>query len=510
MTVATLKRTNTTSDSEIRANAGGLNESGFTMAGWFVVGASAGAFNTYMFLQGVGGQTLAWMGIQSNMYLSGYHGYDNNFSVSLGPVSIGDMLYLAISSNGSSTSFYCSKAGAAFTKIEKTYQAVAGQAPAWFKLLASGTIDPSNASVDHIRTWNDALTESELALERDSVTPVRTNSIWSAATLADTSSGLLDTTGNSRNWSASVSVSNLTAGTPNTYLPKTITTLITGVNTLKRSDTLSVADIRLAVTGVSQTSYTACAWFVVGPIVGAYNSLFMVRDSNDGLTYSWMGLQSDSGLYGFDEFSNTFTPKLMDVVQGDQIFLAMVINGTTATYYASKNGAAFVSQSRTFNNSVVAVPGILKMLSHGSIDPSSASTDHGRFWNSSLTAAELLLERDNVAPVRTAGIWSAATLADTTTGLLDTTGNNRNWTIQASVIVAGTKNTYLPKGVPRRAMTLVNGIPSLIPDAQVGTGVKPLVLVNAILQTQVATEGVSVTFDTDKSRGIINGEYLEV
>lgn len=281
------------------------------------------------------------------------------------------------------------------------------------------------------------------------------------------------------------------------------------VPTLKLSVTSGNSDINLPAAGLSATSYTTAAWYVIGPGNTAFNLLLAVQASGQFAFYSYTGVQSsDMGVYGYDTFNNALTGKIDTVAVGDMVYVAQVISGTNATYYLSKNGAAFVSVSRSFS-APGRVPGMVNLLAAGSIDLSTSSVSHARVWNAALTPAELLAERDSVTPVRTTGLWSAATLANTTTGLSDVSGNARNWAMSTGLVTAGATNTYLPRGIARRGMALINGRPTRITDAQRGTGLKPLVLLNGRLAVRQAGEGTPLVYVGGLVRGLQVGEVLE-
>ncbi len=221
--------------------------------------------------------------------------------------------------------------------------------------------------------------------------------------------------------------------------------------TLTRSATTGAGAIGRAATGLTLGSLTYAGWFRVGAVVGSYNTLAYLNSST-GNTVSWVGYQSDGVLYAFN--GSAFA-SLGAVATGDWLYVAVSQSGTTTTTRVTRNNST-TATTVTQALAAGAVPALIQTLgagADGSVDNSAASVNLVRVWSAALTAAEIAAEQASYSPVKTAGLWSAATLADTTTGLNDTSGNARPWTATGS-LTAGTANPYLTASPPFSAAAL--------------------------------------------------------
>jgi hypothetical protein len=64
--------------------------------------------------------------------------------------------------------------------------------------------------------------------------------------------------------------------------------------------------------------------------------------------------------------------------------------------------------------------------------------------------------------------------------------------------------------VLRRALTIINGVKRQLQTAQLGTGLKPLVLLNGMLKLRSTTEGIPVVFANGQYRTLASSETLEL
>lgn len=205
--------------------------------------------------------------------------------------------------------------------------------------------------------------------------------------------------------------------------------------TLKRTSTTGAGGAYIA--SVPSGDFTVCAWFQVSAAVGTYNTKICVTTSGDAATFAWVGVSSLS-VQGYTPTSG-FSASLTSVAVGDWIHCAITRTGSTIGVRVSKNGVATIYSAALTNSATPANIYLLEGNASG-VDCSSASVDLVRVWSAVLSDAEILAEMASTEPARRANLWSFATLSDATLGVVDRSGNGRNWT--AAAVTAGTANAY--------------------------------------------------------------------
>jgi hypothetical protein len=233
--------------------------------------------------------------------------------------------------------------------------------------------------------------------------------------------------------------------------------------TLARSATTGAGQLSRAATGLALGSLAYAGWFRVGPAVGTYNTLAHLRSAAD-TTVSWVGHQGGV-LYAYN---GTAFASLGAVATGDWLYVAVSHSGTTATTTVTRNnGTTATTATQTLASG--AVPAVFRLLgggADGAVDQSAASVNLVRVWSAPLTAAEAAAEQASHGPVRTLGLWSAATLADTSTGLSDVSGNSRPWTATGTLpdgtssLTAGVDNPHLSPEPPMSATAVAQATAS--------------------------------------------------
>lgn len=79
---------------------------------------------------------------------------------------------------------------------------------------------------------------------------------------------------------------------------------------------------------------------------------------------------------------------------------------------------------------------------------------------------------------------------------------------QVNAASSGTTTPAQSGSTSIRALVMVNNLITQITDALVGTGLKPLVLVNGVIQQRVASEGIPIVYDGNKMRTMSGTETL--
>lgn len=205
--------------------------------------------------------------------------------------------------------------------------------------------------------------------------------------------------------------------------------------TLKRSSTTGGGGALLA--SVPSGDFTVAGWFQVAAAVGTYNTKICVTTAADAATFAWLGVSSLS----VQAYTPTtgFSAAMTTVAVGDWIYCAITRTGSTIGARVAKNGVATLYSAALVNAATPARINLLQGNSTG-LDCSSAAVDLVRVWSAVLSDAEILAEMASTDPVRWTGLWSFATLADSTLGVVDRSGAGRAWTVTA--LTAGTANAY--------------------------------------------------------------------
>jgi hypothetical protein len=184
----------------------------------------------------------------------------------------------------------------------------------------------------------------------------------------------------------------------------------------------------------SISAFTAMAWaYRVGAGATSYNSVFAFGTASG--VYSLYLRTGGAAVFGVTEWASDYTGSA--IADGTWYHVAMTVAGTGAGQLLGYlNGA--VNATGAGNSGLTA--GTLWAGGHGAAGDNEWSNIRLaglKIYDAVLTAAEILQEMRQLAPVRTTNlnVWSPAVDASAVNAAKDFSGNARDWTVGGTLAV---------------------------------------------------------------------------
>lgn len=178
---------------------------------------------------------------------------------------------------------------------------------------------------------------------------------------------------------------------------------------------------------------------------------------------------------------------------GNQITVYLQRNGTQAGYKIWQNNATTIQINRngTFASSI----------SMASFDRTTNPTTIRASFNATTGQITVYFNGAQV------GTWTDPAPL---TGGYPGFGIEDNAAGAGDILIESWTDLVTQGAITRRALTLISGVRRRVSDAQLGTGLKPLVLNGGALKLRATTEGTPVVFVDGKLKTLAAGETLEI